>query len=558
MAALSVSLWLTLSSTSFIFVLCSPSSSSFPSHFPPPAPSTDAWSFSYYNYYPSTTPAYAQPPTHAQPPAHAPLGPREPNDHPNDVSRHRSTPPAVPFGHEAFHHRALRISQDDPARYLHAHALGSWPAAQRPYALHHAEVVHDYAHVVHQAIERDRRQGEELRFHCVDASTSFFKCDSPARPRHAHGSHDAPRSYAAFVLGGPQRPFPPAPQLGSFPEAVVGFPSASGRGKIAGRIKTAEGIPAGRTAATAEELTAGKSSAAAAAEKAAADDREVSVAVRAEKRGRFYQKLKERNHSKIARKFRGRVKKARHGTLEPASVASHGRRSSGPPHRGFLKASYAPSCARDTNRSYCLLDESYPSAFIAEELALHYEFLKDLWRPSEMPGVHNSSYATPPAFTRSSRQGNTKQAKTKIKPTKSGREEEEEAEGKGKGRRWSSKKEAGEGWSCPTHQHRERLSMARNTRGKWRLIVNVDGNPSLRQTTSLEECASEETSCDLLPTLVTSRCVQKHVIHNLLSWAPEEGFYVDSYRLPSACVCYISRVDLHLLYTFVENWDIRH
>nr|XP_027233622.1 neurotrophin 1-like [Penaeus vannamei] len=100
--------------------------------------------------------------------------------------------------------------------------------------------------------------------------------------------------------------------------------------------------------------------------------------------------------------------------------------------------------------------------------------------------------------------------------------------------------------------------MARNTRGNWRLIVNVDGNPSLRQTTSIEECAREETSCDLLPTLVTSRCIQKHVVHNLLSWAPEEGFYVDSYSLPSACVCYISRVDLHLLYTFVENWDIRH
>lgn len=139
MAASSVSLWLALSSTSFILVLCSPSSSSFPSRFPPPSTSTDAWSFSYYNYYPSTTPTYAQPP------GHAPLGPRELNDHPNDVSRRRSTPPAAPFGHEAFHHRALHSSQDDPARYLHAHALGSWPA-QRPYALHHAEVVHDYAH----------------------------------------------------------------------------------------------------------------------------------------------------------------------------------------------------------------------------------------------------------------------------------------------------------------------------------------------------------------------------------------------------------------------------
>lgn len=131
-----LTLWLALSCAHFFLVLCSPSSSSFSSRLPPPPASPDAWSFSYYNFYPSTTPAYAYPP------AHAPPGPRELNDHPNDVSSRRSTPPAAPLGHEAFHHR----SQDDPARYLHAHALGSWPA-QRPYALHRAEVVHDYAHV---------------------------------------------------------------------------------------------------------------------------------------------------------------------------------------------------------------------------------------------------------------------------------------------------------------------------------------------------------------------------------------------------------------------------
>ncbi|XP_070001142.1 uncharacterized protein [Penaeus vannamei] len=379
----------------------------------------------------------------------------------------------------------------------------------------------------------------------------------PSRPRPAHGSHDAPRSYAAFVLGGPQRPFSPAP-LRSLPSEPVGFPSASGSAISARRGEAAEGTPAGGEAA-AGKLTAGGSGAAgrvAAAEKVAADDR-VSVAARAEKRGKFYQKLKERNRSKSRRKFPGRAKKARPGTLEPADVASHGRRSSGP-HRGFLKASSVPSCARDTNRSYCLLDESYPSAFIAEELALHYEFLADLWRPSEAASAHNSSYAAPPTLPRNSRHGKSRKAETKRKSIKRGRIEEEEEGGGNGGRHWFNKKEGGEGWSCPTHQHRERLSMARNTRGNWRLIVNVDGNPSLRQTTSIEECAREETSCDLLPTLVTSRCIQKHVVHNLLSWAPEEGFYVDSYNLPSACVCYISRVDLHLLYTFVENWDIRH
>ncbi|XP_042855813.1 uncharacterized protein LOC122242572 [Penaeus japonicus] len=488
-------IWLTLSSTIWITVLCSPSSVAFSSHLPPPSTSADAWPFSYYS---STTPTYGHPP------AHVPLLPRDLDAHPNEVSRRLSSPPTAPFGHEAFHHHALHSSQDDPARHLPAaHALGSWPA-QRPYALHHTEVVHDYAHT------------------------------GPARPRHTHRSSDAPRSYAAFVLGGPRRPLTPAAQLGFFPPKAAGIPTPADRVTKAGRAKAREGTTA---------------------EKETSHDRELSlsVAARAEKQGKFYRKLKERNHAKSRLKFPSRSKKARHRIPEAVSVASHGRRSSGP-HRGFLKTSYVPTCAINSNRSFCLLDESYPSAFMAEELELHYESIRDLWRPSEKPRAHNSSYTTSHMPARNARQEESMRGETKAKSTKRGRKEEEEER---EGRRWSSKKEGGEGWSCPTRQQRARLSMARNTRGKWRLIVNVDGNPSLRQTTSIEECIREETSCDLLPTLVTSRCVQKYVVHNLLSWAPEEGFYVDSYSLPSACVCYISRVDLHLLYTFVKSWDIR-
>ncbi|CAL4141404.1 unnamed protein product, partial [Meganyctiphanes norvegica] len=105
------------------------------------------------------------------------------------------------------------------------------------------------------------------------------------------------------------------------------------------------------------------------------------------------------------------------------------------------------------------------------------------------------------------------------------------------------------GWMCPTHLQELRLGMAKNTRGHWRLLVNslYETGPLVQQITHVEECVKPQTSCHLLAPLVSSRCVQRFSLQNLLTWAPHEGFYVDTYALPSACSCYVENLNLSLL-----------
>ncbi|KAK7086167.1 hypothetical protein SK128_025586 [Halocaridina rubra] len=222
-------------------------------------------------------------------------------------------------------------------------------------------------------------------------------------------------------------------------------------------------------------------------------------------------------------------------------IREHGRRSSAP-HPGFFKDD-TPGCALHVNRSYCFVDEKYPIEFMKKQLQQHKIMLEKLWRPYT-PGAINknpdqSLSLEIPNYTERTQWTHPKHRHAKSYKSQYG------------------SKDPGNGYSCSSETDRRKLSQAKNTRGEWKMIVNVEGRERdnhLVQTTVLEECSGIGNSCDLLPKgLATSRCIQRHTIHNLLTWDPLIGFYVDSYSLPTACVCYVSHINLSLIKSYIED-----
>ncbi|KAK7084941.1 Neurotrophin 1 Source FlyBase [Halocaridina rubra] len=100
-----------------------------------------------------------------------------------------------------------------------------------------------------------------------------------------------------------------------------------------------------------------------------------------------------------------------------------------------------------------------------------------------------------------------------------------------------------EGYLCPSEIYYATPKRARNAKGEWRVIVN--GVRYYTQTTRLEICMYPLTPCRMLAPSFKSKCVQKYAYHRLLSYDPcnpYKGLFVDIFRLPSACSCFVPAV----------------
>ena len=96
----------------------------------------------------------------------------------------------------------------------------------------------------------------------------------------------------------------------------------------------------------------------------------------------------------------------------------------------------------------------------------------------------------------------------------------------------------GEGFICPSAVNYTRPLRAKNTNGEWRVIVQDVAYYT--QTKRIEACLFPEAACRTLAPCHKSKCLQKHVVHRMLSFDtcdPYRGLFIDTYKMPSACSC---------------------
>ncbi len=105
-----------------------------------------------------------------------------------------------------------------------------------------------------------------------------------------------------------------------------------------------------------------------------------------------------------------------------------------------------------------------------------------------------------------------------------------------------------EGYLCPSNVDYVKIRRAVNVEGNWRVILQHIpkdygyGHYNYTQTTRLEACLTPDSACRLLAPCYGSKCTQKYVYHRMLSYDPCDpyrGFFIDTYKLPSACSCHI-------------------
>ncbi|XP_022249108.1 uncharacterized protein LOC106461308 [Limulus polyphemus] len=99
------------------------------------------------------------------------------------------------------------------------------------------------------------------------------------------------------------------------------------------------------------------------------------------------------------------------------------------------------------------------------------------------------------------------------------------------------------GYICPSEIDYARPLRALNAFGQWKLILNLDTpykDKTFTQTVLLEKCMSPGAPCSFLDDSYSSRCLQKYNYQRLLAWTYENGFHIDSFRLPVSCSCHVS------------------
>lgn len=85
------------------------------------------------------------------------------------------------------------------------------------------------------------------------------------------------------------------------------------------------------------------------------------------------------------------------------------------------------------------------------------------------------------------------------------------------------------GYMCRADVRQARPQAARNTRGRWKYIVNVGGEHT--QTMRLEKCDRPQGPCSYLNDNFRSRCLQLFNYHRLLAWEPQQGLHMDIFKV---------------------------
>merc|ERR1719145_414349 len=190
-----------------------------------------------------------------------------------------------------------------------------------------------------------------------------------------------------------------------------------------------------------------------------------------------------------------------HAAVHPAPYA--------PAHHGYCDPKAPPKCAEGSDLPYCIVDKEYPAYDIANKISQDALFLKkyadiadqsadDLVQDITKPQEESFDYKY---YTGASKGPSPYDASHWIGPE-----------------------------------------------GYWRIILQHIpegygyGHYNYTQTTRLETCLFPDSACRLLAPCYQSKCTQKYVYHRMLSvdpCDPYRGFFIDTYKLPSACSCHL-------------------
>merc|ERR1711994_39887 len=198
------------------------------------------------------------------------------------------------------------------------------------------------------------------------------------------------------------------------------------------------------------------------------------------------------------------------------------------PH-GYCDPKAPPKCALDTDLPFCIEDAEYPEYEIANKISQDPIFLKkysDLPDQSANDLVEEITALQEATFdynyyTGASKGPSPYDASHWIGP---------------------------EGYLCPSQVDYVKIKRAVNVEGFWRVVLQHIphdygyGHYNYTQTTRLEACLTPDSACRLLAPCYGSKCTQKYVYHRMLSYDPCDpyrGFFIDTYKLPSACSCHI-------------------
>jgi len=186
-----------------------------------------------------------------------------------------------------------------------------------------------------------------------------------------------------------------------------------------------------------------------------------------------------------------------------------------------------PKCAGKTDLPYCLADDEYPSYDIAQKISQDSLFLKkyaDRANQSADDLVDGITKATEESYDYSYYTGASK----------------------GDSPYDSTNWIGPEGTLCPSETAYAKITRAVNVEGYWRIILQHIpegygyGHYNYTQTTRLETCLFPSSSCRLLAPCYQSSCTQQYIYHRMVAVDPCDfyrGFFVDTFKLPSACSC---------------------
>lgn len=97
------------------------------------------------------------------------------------------------------------------------------------------------------------------------------------------------------------------------------------------------------------------------------------------------------------------------------------------------------------------------------------------------------------------------------------------------------------GFICSSEILYGRPKLAKNTKNQWKVIVNAG---QYTQSLRMEKCLKPDKECSLVQTAAaaigaTSTCAQIHSIHRLVVFEKGRGFYIDTFKIPTGCTCYV-------------------
>eukprot|EP00090_Calanus_glacialis_P015058 TRINITY_DN23931_c0_g1_i1.p1 TRINITY_DN23931_c0_g1~~TRINITY_DN23931_c0_g1_i1.p1 ORF type:complete len:318 (+),score=56.14 TRINITY_DN23931_c0_g1_i1:32-985(+) len=195
--------------------------------------------------------------------------------------------------------------------------------------------------------------------------------------------------------------------------------------------------------------------------------------------------------------------------------------------QGYCDPKTAPKCSTETDLPYCINDAEYPAYDIANKISQDSLFLKkyaDKANQSADDLIEGITKETEESFNYSFYTGASK----------------------GDSPYDSTNWIGPEGSLCPSETAYVKITRAVNVEGFWRIILQHipegygHGHYNYTQTTRLETCLFPSSSCRLLAPCYQSSCTQQYVYHRMLSVDPCDsyrGFFVDTFKLPSACSC---------------------